>query len=98
MNGCALDDLSAPLCPSGLTTTTLVAPTMPGGAVTRMLVELRTATGEPEESFVRSVDPSDGPKTTWAPAWKSVPVIVTSVPPVTGPDVGETLVTVGAGT
>src|SRR6266511_355581 len=71
---------------------------MPGGAVTRMLVELRTETGVPVESPVRLLDPSDGPNRTWAPGWKWVPVTVTSVPPVTGPDVGETFVTVGAGT
>ena len=75
----------------------MVAPTMPGGEVTRMLVELRTDTGVPVKSSVRFVVPSDGPNRTWAPAWKPVPVRVTVVPPVTGPDVGERLATVGAG-
>lgn len=38
------------------------------------------------------------PMATIAPARKPVPVIVTDVPPVAGPDVGEIDATVGAGT
>ena len=34
---------------------------MPGGEVTRMLVELATETGVPVRSSVKLVDPSDGP-------------------------------------
>jgi hypothetical protein len=37
------------------------------------------------------------PSVTVAPARKFVPVIVIGVPPVVGPDVGETALTVGAG-
>ncbi len=37
-------------------------------------------------------------KVTVAPLTKSVPVMVTAVPPVSGPLVGATLVTVGGGT
>ena len=35
------------------------------------------------------------PKRTMAPFWKLLPTMVTTVPPVGGPEVGETLVTVG---
>src|SRR5205807_106447 len=38
-----------------------------------------------------------GPNATVAPLVKLVPVIVTLVPPAAGPDVGLTLLTVGAG-
>lgn len=37
------------------------------------------------------------PKLTVAPAEKPVPVIVTNVPPIAGPEVGEIELTVGAG-
>jgi hypothetical protein len=37
------------------------------------------------------------PKVTVAPLWKSVPVMVTTVPPMTGPEFGKTLLMVGAG-
>ena len=38
------------------------------------------------------------PKVTVAPDWKSVPVMVTAVPPASGPPMGSTLVTAGGGT
>jgi len=37
------------------------------------------------------------PIVAFAPGWKSVPVIVTTVPPAEGPFGGEMLVTTGAG-
>jgi hypothetical protein len=37
------------------------------------------------------------PKVTVAPLWKSVPVMVTTVPPTTGPEFGKTLLMVGGG-
>ena len=37
------------------------------------------------------------PSVAFAPGWKSVPVIVTAVPPADGPFAGEMLVTVGVG-
>jgi hypothetical protein len=37
------------------------------------------------------------PKVTVAPLWKSVPVMVTTVPPTMGPEFGETLLAVGGG-
>jgi hypothetical protein len=37
------------------------------------------------------------PKVTVAPLWKSVPVMVTTVPPTTGPEFGKALLMVGAG-
>ena len=92
---------SAPSCPSGLTTTTLVGPTMPAGVVARMLVGPSTDTGRAgvsPGSEPSTADPSAGPKKTEAPGWKSVPAITTSVPPLTDPVEGDTLVTFGAGT
>ena len=73
-----------------------MAPTIPGLVVATRLVALTNCTGEAGESPDPPV--ADGPNSTSAPGWKWSPVMVTSVPPVTGPDVGDTLVTVGAGT
>jgi len=79
--------LSVPLWPSVLVTTTLTAPAVCAGAVAVIEVALTTVT------FVAEVPPS----LTVAPDRKPVPVIVKAVPPATGPDVGATAVTVGAG-
>jgi hypothetical protein len=43
-------------------------------------------------TFVAAVPPNVTP----APAWNPVPVIVTAVPPLVGPLVGDTLLTLGA--
>jgi len=40
---------------------------------------------------------ADPPNDAVAPAWKSLPVIVTEAPPASGPLLGATDVTVGAG-
>ena len=69
-----------PCWPSVLVTTTFTAPAACAGVVAVMLVALPTFTlvaGEP-------------PRLTVAPAKKPVPVIVTEVPPASGPDPGET--------
>ena len=73
-----------PLCPFTVTVT-VTAPGLPAGVVAVMLVLLTTTT------FVAAALPN----VTAAPAAKSAPVIVTAVPPVTGPLLGETLLTVG---
>ena len=71
---------------SGFVTTTL---TTPAGCapVVPLMVVLVTVTPV-------SATP---PTVADAPAWKLVPLIVTVVPPVVGPLVGETELTVGAG-
>ena len=66
-------------------TVTVAVPALPAGVVAVILVLLATTT------FVAAVPPN----VTVAPAAKLVPVIVTDVPPATGPLFGETLVTVG---
>jgi hypothetical protein len=73
-----------PLCPLTVTVT-VTAPALPAGVVAVMLVLLTTAT------FVAAVLPN----VTVAPEAKFVPVIVTAVPPVAGPLLGDTLLTVG---
>jgi hypothetical protein len=67
-------------------TVTETAPAVPAGVVAVIDVLLTTTT------FVAAV----APNFTVAPAAKFVPVIVTAVPPATGPLLGLTLLTVGA--
>jgi hypothetical protein len=64
-----------PHCPLGFVTVTITAPAMPGGVVAVIVVLLTTTT------FVAAPLPN----VTVAPAAKSIPVIVTDVPPVVGP-------------
>jgi hypothetical protein len=73
------------LVPPGVVTVTLTAPALSAGAVAVMLVPPVTV------KLVAFVPPN---LTAVAPV-KLVPVIVTDVPPESGPDVGLTLVTVG---
>jgi hypothetical protein len=68
-----------------LVTVTVTAPTLPAGLVAVIVVLFTTTT------FVAAVLPNF----TVAPAEKSVPVIVTAVPPATGPLFGLTLLTNG---
>jgi hypothetical protein len=65
---------------------TVTAPALPAGVVAVIVVLFTTLT------FVAAAPPN----VTVAPVAKFVPVIVTPVPPVTGPLFGDTLVTVGA--
>ena len=74
-----------PLCPLALVTVTVTAPALPAGVVAVMVVLFTTTT------LVAACPP----KVTVAPAAKFVPVIVTAVPPATGPLLGDTLLTVG---
>ena len=74
-----------PLCAPGLVTVTVTAPALPAGVVAVLLVLLTTTT------LVAAVPPN----VTVAPAAKFVPVMVTAVPPATGPLFGDTLLTVG---
>jgi hypothetical protein len=76
------------VCPSGLATTRSTLPALRAGAVAVIDVALETATA------VAAVVPND----TVAPATKPAPVIVTTVPPVSGPDVGATDAIDGGGT
>ena len=76
-----------PLLVSVLVTTTLTAPAAWAGAVAVIVVPFTTVTP------VADVPPSF----TVAPDRKPVPVMVTGVPPVEGPVLGEIEVTVGAG-
>jgi hypothetical protein len=69
-----------------LVTVTVTAPAVPAGLVAEIVVLFTTVT------FVAAALPN----VTLAPAAKFVPVIVTAVPPATGPLLGETLLTVGA--
>ena len=80
--------VKVPLCVSGLVTTTFTAPVADDGVVAVICVALVTTT------FVAGVPPS----VTVAPETKFVPVMVTAVPPVVGPLLGLTPVTVGAAT
>ncbi len=73
-------------CPSGLVTWTLCAPAVPAGVTARTCVADRNVTPVAATPLTRTV----------APETKAVPVIVIVVPPVVGPDVGESEVTVGA--
>ena len=75
------------LCPSLLVTTTFTAPTACAGVVAVIDVALTTTTP------VAAVPP----RFTVALGRKPVPVMVTGVPPAVVPEVGETLLTVGAG-
>jgi hypothetical protein len=74
-----------PLCEFTVTVTGK-APAVPAGVVAVIEVVLTTTT------LVAAVLPNF----TVAPAAKFVPVIVTAVPPATGPLFGDTLLTVGA--
>ena len=78
---------NVPLCESVLVTTTLTIPAACAEVVAVIEVELTTVT------LVAAVPP----KLTVAPDEKPVPVIVTDVPPLVLPEVGEMAVTVGAG-
>src|SRR5829696_7562850 len=78
---------SVPLCESVLVTTTLTIPAACAEVVAVIEVELTTV----------SLVAADPPKLTVAPYEKPVPVIVTDVPPLVLPEVGEMAVTVGAG-
>jgi len=73
-----------PLCPFAVTVT-VTAPALPAGVVAVMVVLFTTTT------FAAAALP----KVTVAPAAKFVPVIVTAVPPATGPLFGDILVTAG---
>jgi hypothetical protein len=66
-------------------TVTVTAPAPPAGVVAVIVVLLTTVTPVAAEL----------PKVTVAPEAKFVPVMVTAVPPATGPLFGLTLVTVG---
>ena len=74
-----------PLC-AFTVTVTVTAPALPAGVVAVIDVALTTTT------LVAAVLPNF----TVAPVAKFVPVIVTAVPPATGPVFGDTLLTVGA--
>jgi hypothetical protein len=74
------------LCASGFVTTTLTAPGACAVVVPVMVVAL----------IVEMVS-ADPPNDTVAPAWKSLPAIVTVVPPEISPLFGVTDVTAGAG-
>ena len=78
---------SAMLWPSLFSTLTLTAPAACEGVVAVIVVALTTVTA------VAAVPPM----VTVGPAMKPVPVIVTAVPPLVVPEIGATLVTVGAG-
>jgi len=78
--------VNVPVWLSGFLTTTFTAPADRAGVTAVSCVALTKVT---EVAAV-------APKVTVAPSWKFVPVIVTEVPPEAGPEVGETLVTVGA--
>jgi hypothetical protein len=71
-----------------LVTVTVTAPALPAGVVAVIVVLFTTTT------LVATVLPNF----TIAPAAKFVPVIVTAVPPATGPLFGDTLLTLGATT
>jgi hypothetical protein len=73
-----------PLCPFTVTVT-VTAPALPAGVVAVMVVPFTTTT------LLAAVPPN----VTVAPEAKFVPVIVTAVPPATGPLFGATLLTVG---
>ncbi|MNM52520.1 hypothetical protein D3C81_635990 [compost metagenome] len=74
--------------PPGVVTRTSTVPALPAGAVAVICVALFTV--KPEAAVA--------PKVTAVVAPNPVPVMMTVVPPPAGPDVGEMLVTVGAGT
>ena len=74
-----------PLCPPVFATATVTVPALPGGVVAVIVVPLTTTT------LVAAAVPN----VTVAPAAKLVPVIVTGVPPDTGPLLGEIPLTDG---
>jgi hypothetical protein len=74
-----------PVCPF-TDTVTVAAPALPAGVVAVMVVLLITTT------LVAAAPPN----VTVAPLAKFVPVIVTAVPPASGPPFGLTLLTDGA--
>ncbi len=76
------------LVPPPVVTVTSTAPGVPAGAVAVM---------EPGLFTVKAVAGFPDPKSTVVAPVKLVPVMVTVVPPVLGPDEGLTPVTVGAG-
>ena len=76
-----------PLCSSRFVTTTSTAPALCAGVVAVIDVLFTTVT------LVAGVSP----RITIAPAWKPVPMILTAVPPLADPEVGEMAVTVGSG-
>ena len=76
-----------PLCPFTVTVA-VTAPTLPAGVVAVIVVLFTTTT------LVAAVPPN----VTDAAAAKFVPVIVTAVPPATGPLFGATLISVGTTT
>ena len=76
-----------PLCPPGFVTVTIAGPALPVGVVAVIVVLFDTTT------FVAA----PLPKVTNAPEAKFVPLIVTAVPPLVAPLLGDTLVTVGPG-
>jgi hypothetical protein len=71
-----------------LVTVTVTAPALPAGVVAVIVVLFTTTT----------LVAATLPNVTVAPAAKFVPVIVTAVPPATGPLFGATLLTLGATT
>ena len=73
------------LCEYESVTVTLTAPAEPAGVVTVMFVELLTVT----------LVPAVAPNVTVSPLTKLVPVMVTTVPPIIVPLVGDKLVMVG---
>jgi len=74
-----------PLSPLLLVTVTVTEPALPTGVVAVMVVLFTTTT----------LVAAAAPNVTVAPAAKFVPVIVTAVPPATGPPFGDPLLTVG---
>src|SRR5262249_11645685 len=76
-----------PFCPPGFLTVTATGPAVPAGVVAVIWVPLITVT------FVAATLPN----VTVAPVTKFIPTIVTAVPPVAGPLLGLTLLTVGTG-
>jgi hypothetical protein len=77
-----------PLCPLTVTAT-VTAPALPAAGVVAVIVVLFTTT-----TLVAAALPNF----TVAPVAKFVPVIVTAVPPATGPLFGLTVLTVGTTT
>jgi hypothetical protein len=71
---------------SRFVTTTFLAPDEPDGVVAVMELCVTRIT------LVAGIPPIE----TVTPDWNPVPVIVTVVPPVSGPEFGEILITVGA--
>ena len=78
----------AALVPPGVNTATFTAPALPAGAVAVIVVAFTTL------KLVAGV----APKATAVVPLRPVPVMVTEVPPDTGPEDGERLVTLGAAT